>query len=123
MATSGLLLGSGTLGDLAIQARPLFLTSLLECVQVQGYQIDYEDWHHDVHGLLPYSKLIHKDPELRQILQSLPYPKFIFTNADIKHAKTVLGILGIQDLFEVPLSSPVLQFLGLLTFNEESCMS
>ena len=74
-------------------------------LQVQGYQIDYEDWHHDVHGLLPYNDLIHKDPELCQILQSLPYPKFIFTNADIKHARTVLGILGIEDLFEVCLLS------------------
>lgn len=72
-------------------------------VQVQGYQIDYEDWHHDVHGALPYHNLIHKDPELRQILKSLPYPKLIFTNADIKHAETVLRILGIGDLFEVRL--------------------
>ena len=70
-------------------------------VQVQGYHIDYEDWHHDVHGKLPYGELIHKDPELRRILLSMPYPKLIFTNADIKHARRVLGILGIQDLFEV----------------------
>ena len=97
--------------DAFLGERELTGESTFQILQVQGYKIDYEDWHHDVHGSLPYQDLIHKDPELRQILQSLPYPKFIFTNADIKHAQTVLGILGIDDLFEVrllPLPEPLM---------------
>lgn len=69
-------------------------------MQAEGYQIDYDDWHAKVHGSLPYDELVHRDPKLREIIKSLPYPKFIFTNADIRHAKRVLGIIGVADLFE-----------------------
>ena len=73
----------------------------LHASQVQGYQIDYDDWHAKVHGDLPYEELVYPDPKLRKILETLPYPKFIFTNADIAHARKVLGIMGVEDLFEV----------------------
>jgi len=39
------------------------------------------------------------DPELRQLLLSLPQKKWIFTNADSGHARRVLDVLGLQDLF------------------------
>ena len=69
--------------------------------------MDYEDWHKHVHGTLPYQELLKADPELRRILESLPQEKWIFTNADIRHTETCLGILGIRDLFKVSLPQQI----------------
>lgn len=52
-----------------------------------------------VHGRLPYH-LLRPDPVLRSLLQSMPQPKYIFTNADKIHADVVLKKLGVEDLFE-----------------------
>lgn len=70
-------------------------------MQVQGYAVQYDDWHAHVHGALPYSRLLQHDPQLRQVLESLPQVKHIFTNADIRHAEKCLDILGIRDCFQV----------------------
>lgn len=40
------------------------------------------------------------NPILRDQLQNLPIRKWIFTNADIKHAQRVTGLLGISECFE-----------------------
>ncbi len=40
------------------------------------------------------------DPALGPFLDSLPLPKFIFTNAPSEHAERVLRKLGVQDRFE-----------------------
>jgi len=51
-----------------------------------GHEVDYDDWHLDVHGKLPYDEELSDDPELRAVLQSIPQPKWIFTNADeVRH--------------------------------------
>lgn len=65
-----------------------------------GYELDYDDFHEAVHHSLPYSELLATDSELRSILQSIPYPKYILTNADMKHAEICLDILGIRDCFK-----------------------
>ena len=52
-------------------------------------------------------RALQEDPELRRLLLSLPQPKYIFTNGDIKHARTVLSIVGIADIFQVQ----ILRFL------------
>ena len=67
----------------------------------KGYQIDFDDWHAAVHGTLPYHRLLKRDKGLRQLLQSIPLPKYVFTNADRKHADTCLELMGVADLFEV----------------------
>ena len=60
----------------------------------------------DLHDYLEYvhdedlSPFIQKDQELRLALESLPQPKWIFTNASKSHAEQVLGLLGIRDLFQ-----------------------
>ena len=64
-----------------------------------GYDFDYDEYHSFVHGRLPYENL-KPDPVLRNILQSLPYRKLIFTNADKVHALKALSILGLEDCFE-----------------------
>ena len=69
--------------------------------QANGYQIDFDDWHAAVHGTLPYEQMLHEDTAMRQLLQSIDLPKYVFTNADIKHAETCLRLLGIADLFQV----------------------
>lgn len=65
-----------------------------------GYKIDFDDFHTDVHGTLEYKHMLKPDPALHQLLQSIPLPKYIFTNADIKHTDICLDILGIRDCFQ-----------------------
>ncbi|BDA41297.1 probable suppressor of disruption of TFIIS [Coccomyxa sp. Obi] len=65
-----------------------------------GYTIDFDDWHAEVHGTLPYSRLLKRDDRMREFLQSIPLPKYIFTNADQKHADTCLELMGVADLFQ-----------------------
>ncbi|KAK2360774.1 hypothetical protein P8452_64680 [Trifolium repens] len=64
-----------------------------------GYDFDYDEYHSFVHGRLPYENL-KPDPILRNLLQSLPYRKLIFTNADKVHAIKALSRLGLEDCFE-----------------------
>ncbi|OIW07484.1 hypothetical protein TanjilG_14430 [Lupinus angustifolius] len=64
-----------------------------------GYDFDYDYYHSFVHGRLPYENL-KPDPVLRNLLQSLPYRKLIFTNADKVHAVKALNKLGLEDCFE-----------------------
>lgn len=47
-----------------------------------GHTIDFEDWHREVHGRLPYAELLSKDDELRAMLNSIEAPLWVFTNAD-----------------------------------------
>ena len=54
-----------------------------------------------MHHRLPYRQLLGRDEALREMLASIALPKFIFTNADRKHAAICLELLGIADLFEV----------------------
>ena len=66
-----------------------------------GYQIDFDDWHAYVHGTLPYERLLAEDSAMRALLQSIPLPKYVFTNADRAHAERCLRLMGITDLFQV----------------------
>ena len=62
------------------------------------HQIDPEEYLNFVHDVPVLDHLI-PDPKLKEMLQSLPYQKYIFTNSDNKHANRVLNHLGIQDQF------------------------
>jgi putative hydrolase of the HAD superfamily len=62
------------------------------------YEVDTEEYLAYVHEL-PLEKYIKPDPDLHKILLSLPQRRWIFTNADDKHASRVLKILGIEDCF------------------------
>ncbi|KAJ1697723.1 hypothetical protein LUZ63_006235 [Rhynchospora breviuscula] len=64
-----------------------------------GYEFDYDEFHANVHGKLPYDKL-KPDPVLKQLLLSMPQRKIIFTNADKAHAAQVLSRLGLEECFE-----------------------
>ena len=41
-------------------------------VQAKGYQIDYDDWHAHVHGVLPYDRCLAPDERLRAIIKARP---------------------------------------------------
>jgi putative hydrolase of the HAD superfamily len=46
------------------------------------------------------SDLIRPDRALRRLLEELPQRKLVFTNAPHAHARNVLALLGVADLFE-----------------------
>ncbi|HFC08645.1 MAG TPA: pyrimidine 5'-nucleotidase [Chloroflexi bacterium] len=57
---------------------------------------DYFAFTHD----LPLEAYLAPDPRLRRTLEALPGPKWVFTNADAAHARRVLEILGVAEVFE-----------------------
>ena len=57
---------------------------------------EFVDFVHDV----PVDRLLAPDPALRALLLSYPQRKFIFTNADRKHAQRVLNRLQVADCFD-----------------------
>lgn len=59
-------------------------------------RLDYLDYVHD----LPLENYLSPDPALRKMFISLPNKKFIFTNADRKHAMRVLGVLRLEGIFD-----------------------
>ena len=52
----------------------------------ENYQVDVADFLAYVHDV-PVANTIQPNPLLGQVLQSLPMRKFIFTNADVAHAR------------------------------------
>jgi len=63
------------------------------------HQVDAEDFLAYVHDL-PLEEYLDPDPDLRLLLLSLPQRKWIFTNADVHHARRVLHRLGAHDCFD-----------------------
>jgi len=74
------------------------------------YQIDTDKYLAYVHDL-PLANFIHPDPDLNMLLSSLPQRKYIFTNADVQHARRVLDILQIQNWFEQIIDIRALGFI------------
>ncbi len=60
---------------------------------------DAEEYLAFVHDI-PLQNFIKPDPTLRNLLLSLPQRRWIFTNSDDRHARRVLGVLGVSDCFE-----------------------
>ncbi|GAB4470759.1 MAG: pyrimidine 5'-nucleotidase [Anaerolineales bacterium] len=63
------------------------------------HQVDADDYLAFVHDL-PLHEFIQPDPELRQMIKTLPIRRFIFTNSDRNHALRVLQTLDLVDCFE-----------------------
>ena len=64
-----------------------------------NHNIDTDDFLAYVHDL-PLKDYLTPNPTLRSVIASLPTRNLIFTNADIHHAKRVLNVLELSDLFE-----------------------
>jgi putative hydrolase of the HAD superfamily len=56
---------------------------------------EYLDYVHDI----PLRNYIAPDESLKNLLSELPQPKWILTNSSSEHARRVLNILGVQELF------------------------
>uniref|UniRef100_A0A1D1Y0A1 Uncharacterized protein C24B11.05 n=1 Tax=Anthurium amnicola TaxID=1678845 RepID=A0A1D1Y0A1_9ARAE len=69
--------------------------SSLAGLRALGYDVHPDDYHSYVHGRLPY-EAIRPDPLLRDLLQSIPQTKIIFTNSDREHARKALQRLGLD---------------------------
>lgn len=64
-----------------------------------GFCIDPDDWHASIYETLPYDTLFRRDGALRDALQKIPVPKYVFTNAHRNHANAVLQRLGLESCF------------------------
>lgn len=62
------------------------------------HHVDADDYLEYVHDL-PLDRYLRPAPDLRQILLSLPQPRWIFTNADDRHARRVLSVLELDGCF------------------------
>ncbi|MBG0787120.1 MAG: pyrimidine 5'-nucleotidase [Anaerolineaceae bacterium] len=62
------------------------------------FQVDMDTYLEYVHKV-PLDGFINPEPDLNQLLESLPQTKYIFTNSDYRHANKVLEILGISENF------------------------
>jgi putative hydrolase of the HAD superfamily len=69
---------------------------------LRGLQINHavepEDYLNFVHAV-PVGDYLSPDAALRETLDSLPQPKWIFTNADANHSRRVLAALGLSECF------------------------
>jgi putative hydrolase of the HAD superfamily len=74
-----------------------------------NYSLNPEEYLSFVHDV-PVTDFIKPNGKLRQMLTTLPQPKWILTNSDKNHATRVLLALGIEDLFEDVLGVSDLNF-------------
>ena len=63
------------------------------------HHVNVDDYLAFVHDL-PLKDYLTPNPLQREIIASLPSRKLIFTNADVNHARRVLTLLNLDDLFE-----------------------
>jgi len=64
-----------------------------------NFQIDQQDYLDFVHDL-PLDVYLKPEHQLRQMLLSIPYQRWIFTNSDLDHTIRVLNKMEIQDCFD-----------------------
>jgi len=62
------------------------------------HAVDPDHYLRYVHEI-PLESYLSPDPELYKLLEDLPQELWIFTNADWRHAESVLDVLGIRELF------------------------
>jgi pyrimidine 5'-nucleotidase len=66
---------------------------------VERYQVDEQDYLAFVHDI-PLKEYLTPNPLQREVIASLPQRKLVFTNADNHHARRVLAVLELDELFE-----------------------
>lgn len=65
---------------------------------ISDFQVDAEEYLQFVHDI-QLEDYIHPDESLQKMIISLPQKKFVFTNADSRHAHRVLSFLQLDSLF------------------------
>jgi len=63
------------------------------------HQIDPDEYLRAVHDI-PLHEYLQPNPELDNVLASIPQQKVVFTNASREHAEQVLNLLGIRQHFD-----------------------
>ena len=66
---------------------------------IERHNVDEQEFLAFVHDL-PLKDYLTPNPFQREIIASLPQRKLVFTNADIHHARRVLTVLELDDIFE-----------------------
>lgn len=70
---------------------------------VRHHKIDPLEYNRQVDDAIPLESIISPDPALRKLLQDIDQSKvrlWLLTNAYVTHAKRVVKLLGIEDIFE-----------------------
>ncbi|PHH59345.1 hypothetical protein CDD81_3373 [Ophiocordyceps australis] len=70
---------------------------------VRHHQIDPLDYNSKVDDALPLERVIKPNPELRKLLEDIDQSKvklWLLTNAYVTHARRVVRLLGVDDLFQ-----------------------
>ncbi|KAL2108809.1 hypothetical protein VUR80DRAFT_3349 [Thermomyces stellatus] len=70
---------------------------------VRHHEIDPLDYNAKVDDALPLEDIIKPDPELRKLLEDIDKDKvtmWLLTNAYVNHARRVVKLLGVDDLFD-----------------------
>jgi len=65
----------------------------------ERHNVDKADFLAFVHDL-PLQSYLTPNPTVREVIASLPTRNLIFTNADVSHARRVLGALQLDELFD-----------------------
>lgn len=65
----------------------------------ERHHVDAAEYLAFVHDL-PLKDYLTPNPVVREVIASLPTHNLIFTNADVSHARRVLNVLQLDDLFE-----------------------
>jgi pyrimidine 5'-nucleotidase len=65
----------------------------------ERHNVDKQDFLAYVHDL-PLQSYLKPNPVVREVIKSLPTRNLIFTNADVSHARRVLAVLELDDLFD-----------------------
>lgn len=91
--------------DEAVRLHKEYYTSYGLAIEglVRHHQINPLEYNAEVDDALPLQDIIKPDPELRKLLESIDKSKvtvWLFTNAYVTHAKRVVRLLGIEDLFD-----------------------
>jgi len=72
--------------------------TLLGLIRHHGTDPDHFLWH--THQFPDLARMVVAEPALKATLRRLRGPKFVFSNAPVRYADAVLGILGIAGLFD-----------------------
>lgn len=89
---------------------PLFGTTMKWLQQEHGFK-DIEDFFHQVHPANIHD-LVPSNPDLKELLASLPLTRAVLTNSPIEHASRVLNYLEIENEFQEVFDIRRNNFLG-----------
>ncbi|MCJ1478068.1 hypothetical protein MMC13_006743 [Lambiella insularis] len=70
---------------------------------VRHHKVDPLEYNQKVDDALPLDGVITPDPKLRQLLEDINTTRvrpWLFTNAHVTHAKRIVRLLAVEDLFE-----------------------